>query len=327
VNRLVLKYPYPITAAILAVFAWVVYRRLADGLAAIIPLAVAAGIVWLLGTFVFIYFWPQITVGGFKRAIVKRGFGGGPVPVNTLYAVPHRSSQSASTGSLMAVGTDDLVYIGGWLDLEAGPLVLHVPEMAGRYYSVQFTDPSSGANVAYVGKRTTGTDAGAFLVCERTRPGNEPIGMTRIEVPHRSALVIGRVFAADDDDRDVAYALAKQIELTPARHPAWRGTAAAPLDLAAARGRLRRTRLLSDLDVFRQKVVVDVGWAGRQARPLVPRSQHRLRSGGRHVGAGACPRMEPRRFRGTAGDRRRPGRAASPTPRCVAATARGRTWP
>lgn len=216
-NRLVLKYPYPITAAILAVFAWVVYRRLADGLAAIIPLAVAAGIVWLLGTFVFIYFWPQITVGGFKRAIVKRGFGGGPVPVNTLYAVPHRSSQSASTGSLMAVGTDDLVYIGGWLDLEAGPLVLHVPEMAGRYYSVQFTDPSSGANVAYVGKRTTGTDAGAFLVCERTRPGNEPIGMTRIEVPHRSALVIGRVFAADDDDRDVAYALAKQIELTPAR--------------------------------------------------------------------------------------------------------------
>jgi hypothetical protein len=38
--------------------------------------------------------------------------------------------------------------------------------------------------------------------------------MTRIEMPHRSALVIGRVFAADDDDRHVAYALAKQIQLT-----------------------------------------------------------------------------------------------------------------
>jgi hypothetical protein len=33
-------------------------------------------------------------------------------------------------------------------------------------------------------------------------------------MPHRSALVIGRVFAADDDDRLVAYALAKQIQLT-----------------------------------------------------------------------------------------------------------------
>ena len=115
----------------------------------------------------------------------------------------------------MAVGTDDLVYVGGWLDLEAGPRVLHVPEMAGRYYSVQFTDPTSGANFAYVGKRTTGTDAGDFLLCERKWTGSVPGGMTRIEVPHRSALVIGRVFAADDDDRHVAYALAKQIQLTP----------------------------------------------------------------------------------------------------------------
>ncbi len=193
-------------------------QRLARGVEAIIPLAVAAVIVWLLGTVVFVYLWPQITVGGFKRAIVKRGFGGGPIPINTLYAVPDRSSQSASRGSLMAVGTDDLVYVGGWLDLEAGPRVLHVPEMAGRYYSVQFTDPTSGANVAYVGKRTTGTDAGDFLICEPKWTGSVPAGMTRIEVPHRSALVIGRVFAADDDDRHVAYALAKQIQLTPLEH-------------------------------------------------------------------------------------------------------------
>jgi hypothetical protein len=167
VNRLFLRYPYPIAAVILLIFAWVVAQRLSRGVDAIIPLAVAAVIVWLVGTFVFIYLWPQITVGGFKRAIARRGLGGGPIPINTLYAVPDRSSQSASAGSLMAVGTDDVVYVGGWLDLEAGPRVLHVPAMAGRYYSVQFTDPTSGANVAYVGKRTTGTDAGDFLLCER----------------------------------------------------------------------------------------------------------------------------------------------------------------
>ena len=57
---------------------------------AIIPLAVAAVVVWVLGVFVFIYLWPRITVGGFKRAIVNRGFGGGPIPVNTLYAVPEQ---------------------------------------------------------------------------------------------------------------------------------------------------------------------------------------------------------------------------------------------
>jgi hypothetical protein len=214
VNRVILKYPYPITAVILLIFAWVVIQRLGRGVDAIIPLALAAVIVWPLGTFVFIYLWPRITVGGFKRAILNRGFGTGPIPRNSLYAVPERPSDSASNAGLMAVGTDDLVYICGWLETSAGPRVLHVPEMDGRYYSVQFTDPESGSNFAYVGKRTTGTDAGEFVVCERTWAGIVPDGMTRIDVPHRSALVIGRVFAADDDDRRTAYLLAKQIQFT-----------------------------------------------------------------------------------------------------------------
>jgi hypothetical protein len=220
VNRLILRYGYPITAVILLVFAWVVYRRLAGGVNAIIPLAVLAAVVWALGTFTFIYFWPRITVGGFKRAILQRGFGGGPIPVNTLYAVQDRPSQSASTSSLMGTGTDDLLYIGGWLDVDAGPRVLHVPEMNGRYYSLQFTDPSSGANFAYVGKRTTGTASGDFLLCKPGWHGNAPAGMARIDVPHRSALVIGRVFTADEGDRLAAYSLAKQIELAPLDTPA-----------------------------------------------------------------------------------------------------------
>ncbi len=215
-NRLVLRYAYPLTAVILAIFAWVVAQRLArGGVEAIVPLAVAAVLVWLAATFAFIYFWPQITVRGFRRALLGGGLGGGPIPVNTLYAVADRSSQSAASGGLMAVGTDDVVYVGGWLDLEAGPQVLRVPEMAGRYYSVQITDPVSGANVAYVGKRTTGTHAGAFVLCDRRWTGSVPAGLTRIELPHRSALIVGRVFAADDEDRVAAYALARQIELTP----------------------------------------------------------------------------------------------------------------
>lgn len=214
-NRLILKYGYQVTAIILLVFAWVVYRRLAGGVGSIIPLAVAAVVVWVIGSLLFIYFWPRITVGGFERAILRRGFGGGPIPVNTLYAVPDRPSQSAATSSLMGTGTDDVLYIGGWLDVGAGPQVLHAPEMNGRYYSVQFTDPRSGANFAYVGKRTTGTAAGDFLLCAPGWRGDAPTGMTRIDVPHRSALLIGRVFAADEDDRRAAYALATQIKLGP----------------------------------------------------------------------------------------------------------------
>ncbi len=214
-NRLILKYGYPITAVILGVFAWVIYGRISRGWNEVVPLAIAAVIVWALGAPAFIYLWPRITGTGFKRAILKRGFSGGPIPVNTLYAEPSISSASASSGSLMGTGTDDLLYVAGWLDLRKGPRVLHVPDMAGRYYSVQFTDPSSSANFAYVGKRTTGTAAGDYVLSGPRWKGTVPNGMTQISSPNNSVLVIGRVFVESESDQPTAYALAQQIRLAP----------------------------------------------------------------------------------------------------------------
>jgi hypothetical protein len=211
-DRLIVKYAYPITAVILVVFAWVIYTRIAQG--EILVLAVAAIIVWAVGTPTFLHLWPRITVGGFKRAIVARGFGGGPIPVNTLYAEPSVSSASP-TGSLMGTGTDDLIYVAGWVDLKSGPQILHVPDMAGRYYSVQLTDPSSGANFAYIGKRATGTQAGDYLLTGRRWKGTVPGGMTRVPAPNSSALVIGRVFVDGAADQPTAYSLATQVQLAP----------------------------------------------------------------------------------------------------------------
>lgn len=213
-NRLILKYGIPLTVVILAVFAWVIYQRIRGG-TDIVPLAVAAVIVWLVGAPAFIYLWPRLTVGGFKRAIVKHGFGEGPIPVNTLYAMPSTPSPSESRGSLLATGTDDLLYLGGWLELKDGPLVLHVPEMAGRYYSLQFTNPSDSSNFAYVGTRTTGTGAGEYVLSGPGWSGSVPEGMTHIPSPGHSVLVIGRVFVANESDLPTAYGLAKQVALGP----------------------------------------------------------------------------------------------------------------
>ena len=216
-NRLILKYKYPITFAILAVLAWVVYRYFSMGGGLLILFIVVAVIVWGLGTCVFLYFWPLITYSAYKRAVVQHGLGGDPIPVNTLYAVPHLSSPSASNSSLLATGTNDVLYVGGVLDLSKGAQVLHVPDMAGRYYSVQFTDPSDGTNFAYVGKRTTGTEAGDYLMSGPGWKGAETPGMTQIASPHKSVLVIGRVFVESDRDLSTAYGLAKQIQVTELR--------------------------------------------------------------------------------------------------------------
>src|SRR5262249_41860120 len=202
----------------LAVLAFVVYRQFSVGGSGFMGFVVVAVIVWGLGTVVFIYFWPPLTYSAYKRAIVRHGLGGGPIPVNTLYAVPTRVSPAASNASLLATGTADLLCVGGWLDLAKGPQVLHVPDMAGRYYSVQFTDPSDGTDFAYVGKRTTGTGAGDYLISGPGWKGTMPQGMAQIASPNTAVLMVGRVLVASDSDLPTAYGLAQQIQLTPLSH-------------------------------------------------------------------------------------------------------------
>lgn len=114
---------------------------------------------------VVIYYWPRLLLSAFKRSFLRNGFGGYPVPVNTLCTQPQELfvdpiHAPASAPKILTSGVNhDTILTGGWLDLHQGPLVLHVPDMNDRYYSVQFTDPSKNTVFAYVGKRTTGTQA------------------------------------------------------------------------------------------------------------------------------------------------------------------------
>jgi len=87
--------------------------------------------------------------------------------------------------------------------------------MNGRYYSVQFTNPSKNINFAYVGKRTTGMKAGDYLITGPKWKEVVPQGMKQISSPNNSVLVIGRIYVENDSDLAIAYDLTKQIHLTP----------------------------------------------------------------------------------------------------------------
>ena len=170
--------------------------------------------------FLFIYFWPLLLLYVFKRAILVKGFGEGPIPINTLYTEPEKlfaepiTAQSTSGSNLATVGVNhDTLLTVGWLDLSKGPQVLHVPDMNDRYYSVQFTDPSKNTNFAYVGKRTTGTQAGDYLITGPAWKGAMPQGMLQISSPNNSVFVIGRVLVESDSDLSIAYGLTKEIQL------------------------------------------------------------------------------------------------------------------
>jgi hypothetical protein len=180
------------------------------------------GSVMLVVWFLFIYKWPGMLLYVYKRAILVKGFGEGPIPVNTLYTEPQKLfaepiiSQSVSSSNLMTVGVNhDTLATVGWLDLSKGPRVLHVPDMNGRYYSVQFTNPSNNTSFAYVGKRTTGTEAGDYLITGPNWKGQVPGGMKQISSPNNSVLVLGRVLVENDSDLPTAHHLTEQIQLTP----------------------------------------------------------------------------------------------------------------
>ncbi len=183
----------------------------------VLIIGVIVVVVWCL----FIYFWPGLLLSVYRRALL-RGIGEGPIPVNTFYTEPQNffaeplAAQTASSSNVWTVGVNhDTLGSAGWLDLSQGPLVLHVPDMNDRYYSVQFTDASKNTNFAYVGKRTTGTQAGDYLICGPGWKGTVPQGMQQISSPNNSVIVLGRVLVYSDSDLSTAYGLAKQIQLKP----------------------------------------------------------------------------------------------------------------
>lgn len=180
-----------------------------------------AVIAWFLGTCALIYFWPHMFYNAASRAVVKRGFGikAGGIPVNTLFAMPALASPSLSKSPWILTGNRDTLYTVGFLDLRNGPQVLHVPDMAGRYYSIELVDPWLDI-FADVSRRTNGTHAGDFLISGPRWKGVVPEGATQIASPSNPVGLLGRVLVEGDGDLSTAYGLAKQIQLTP--QSSWR---------------------------------------------------------------------------------------------------------
>ena len=182
----------------------------------LLTFAVTVLVVWGVGTFAYIFFSPRVIYYTLERVIVSNGLGGSgapDIPVNSLYTMPTLASPSKSH-TLESTGNHDTLYTVGWLDLSGGPEVLHVPDMAGRFYAIQFTDPW-GTDFAYVGRRTTGTQAGDYLISGPGWKGTVPRGMKQIAAPNNTVLLIGRTLVESDGDLAAAYGLARQIQVRP----------------------------------------------------------------------------------------------------------------
>ena len=74
----------------------------------------------------------------------------------------------------------DTPYCILWVDLRAEPMVVHVPAVPkSRYYSVHLCDGNT-FNYGFIGTRTTGTDAGDFLIVGPDWKGQTPPGIRKV---------------------------------------------------------------------------------------------------------------------------------------------------
>ncbi|AYC32392.1 DUF1254 domain-containing protein [Pseudomonas cavernae] len=109
----------------------------------------------------------------------------------------------------------DTLYSWGWLDLRQGPVVLSHPDMGDRYFTFEIADMYSD-NFAYVGKRSTGSAAGAYAILPPGWNGKLPSGIKdSFQSPTRFALVFGRTLVNDAKDALVVNKLQDQYRMIP----------------------------------------------------------------------------------------------------------------
>lgn len=163
-----------------------------------------------LAAHAYLYGFPLVFNLDQVHRYVHEGVGANPAaPFNTF---SHARTLAGPDDTFVTIN-NDTVYSMAQIDLSVGPVALHVPDTAGRYYVLQFVDAWTD-NFAYVGHRATGTGAGDFLLVPPGWHGTAPSAATVIVFPTTIASIVGRWACSGDCDLPAVHALQDSTTLT-----------------------------------------------------------------------------------------------------------------
>jgi hypothetical protein len=148
----------------------------------------------------YIWGFPLVMFGRYLDAYKQQGN-----PLNQFLIQSALSTPSTPGGG----PNIDTIYGYSWLDLRDGPQILHVPDVGDRYYSIQLIDMYSNC-FAYVGRRATGTKAGAYAILGPGWKGTPPHGVKAIRSPTDDVITFSRTFVMDDADMPAVVAIQNQ---------------------------------------------------------------------------------------------------------------------
>ena len=161
----------------------------------------------------YLYFYPLISVDVTRKVTTNvepgkiPGFG----PANTFNSF--KQFPTADFKSVVRPNFDTL-YSSAFLDMIAEPVIVSAPNTGGRYYLLPMLDAWSDV-FASPGWRTTGTQAGNFLITPPGWNGTVPSGMARISAPTPNVWIIGRTKTDGPPDYDAVHKIQAGYKITP----------------------------------------------------------------------------------------------------------------
>ncbi|MDM5328239.1 DUF1254 domain-containing protein [Neobacillus sp. CF12] len=158
-----------------------------------------------IGIQAYIYAYPLLEVAKTMQEFTKH------TPLNKFY---HMRELADSNFRDVVTPNNDTLYSQAWLDLSKGPVVLSVPNVKGRYYTMQFLDAYTNS-FHYIGKRTTGTTAGKYVIVGPNWKGKLPKGENIIKTPTNMVWINGRILVDGPKDLPNVHTIQDKFSLTP----------------------------------------------------------------------------------------------------------------
>ena len=161
----------------------------------------------------YIYFYPLVSmdITRLQSTNVEPGKEFAKGPMNMFVSVPEYPP--ADLKIVVRVNFDTL-YSVAWLDLTKEPLIVSAPDTDGRYYLLPMLDMWTDV-FASPGWRTTGTQAGNFLVTAPGWTGEVPSGFSHIPAPTPYVWVIGRTKTDGSADYPAVNKIQAGYKVTP----------------------------------------------------------------------------------------------------------------
>lgn len=237
----------------------------------------------------FVLTYPMVLMDLTRGQLTTASAGGRAAPANEF---AHADSTAAPFAPVVAPDLDTLTS-SAWLDLSGDPLVLSVPDTAGRYYVVLCHDAWTSV-FASVGTRTTGTHAQDFVLVGPCWRGRLPRHLPVVQSPTSMAWILGHVRVDGPADQVAARDVQAQLRLTPLRR--WERQAEESRPLA---GPVHTGRVVASSPAARLTRMDPVEYFGTVARLLAdnpphPADRSRIdRMSGLGIGPGRGPRWSP----------------------------------